>query len=72
MEMDTTRINKALKERYNVEDFCFVYTISRSEFYREVKAKRLQVIRRGRRTYIARSDAEAWLSSQKNPEINLS
>jgi hypothetical protein len=63
--METEQNNKTAKERYNVEDFCFAYTVSRSEFYREVKLKRLHVIKRGRRTYIARSDALIWLDKQR-------
>ena len=60
------QINKTARERYNVEDFCFAYTLSRSEFYREVKLKKLRVIKRGRRTYIARSDAQLWLDRQRD------
>lgn len=64
--MEAEQNNKTAKERYNVEDFCFAYTVSRSEFYREVKLKRLRVIKRGRRTYIAKSDAEIWLNKQRD------
>jgi len=66
--MTIEQINKAAKERYNVEDFCFAYTLSRSEFYREVKLKKLRIIKRGRRTYIAKSDAEIWLNKQRNTQ----
>ena len=64
--MEIASNNKTIKERYNVEDFCFAYTLSRSEFYREVKLKKLRVIKRGRRTYIARSDAQLWLDRQRD------
>jgi hypothetical protein len=64
--METEQNNKTAKERYNVDDFCFTYTLSRSEFYREVKLKRLHVIKRGRRTYIAKSDAQIWLDKQRD------
>jgi hypothetical protein len=52
------------QEIYRVNDFCVRYAISRRSFYREIKADRLRVIKRGRRTYVARSDAESWLQNQ--------
>lgn len=50
---------------YRVQDFCNSYSISRRSFYREIKANRLCVFKRGGRTYIARDDADAWLQSQR-------
>ena len=52
------------QEIYRVNDFCLRYAISRSGFYREIRANRLRVMKRGCRTYIARTDAEAWVESQ--------
>jgi len=53
------------QEIYRVNDFCLRYAISRSGFYREIRANRLRVMKRGCRTYVARTDAEAWLESQR-------
>ena len=55
------------KEVYRPREFCILYSISRRSFYREIKAKRLPVIKRGGRTYIARKDAELWLDAQRQP-----
>lgn len=53
------------KEVYRVNDFCSCFAISRSAFYREVRANRLQVMRRGSRTYVTRRDANAWIENQR-------
>jgi len=53
------------QEVYRVKDFCERYAISRRSFYREIKANRLHIIKRGHRTYVARSDAESWLENQR-------
>ena len=58
------------KQIYRVRDFCDSYSISRRSFYREVKANRLRVFKRGGRTYIARDDAEAWLQGQRLNQPN--
>jgi len=62
-----TREEKAAKEEvnmqpviYRVSEFCQKYAISRTSFYREVWAERLQVIKRGRLTFVAREEAERW------------
>ena len=52
------------QEVFRVSDFCVRFAISRSAFYREVRENRLRVMKRGCRTYVARSDAEAWVMSQ--------
>jgi len=53
------------QEVYRVNEFCVRYAISRSAFYREVKADRLQVMKRGCRTFVTRSDAMAWIDQQR-------
>jgi predicted DNA-binding transcriptional regulator AlpA len=53
------------QEIFRVNDFCIRFAISRSEFYRQINANRLQVMKRGRRTYVTRSDAMAWIASQQ-------
>jgi len=47
-------------EIYRVKDFCLKYAISRTAFYREINADRLQTFKRGRCTFIARAEAERW------------
>jgi hypothetical protein len=59
------------QEIYRVEDFCVRYALSRRTFYREIKANRLHVIKRGRRTYIAREDADLWLQNQRHPTAEM-
>lgn len=54
------------QEIYRVNDFCVRYAISRSGFYREIRANRLRVMKRGYRTYVSRTDAEAWVEKQRN------
>ena len=53
------------QEVFRVSEFCQCYAISRTAFYREVWAKRLCIIKRGRRTLITRVDAEQWLNSYR-------
>ena len=40
--------------------------ISRTKTYEEIKSGRLRVIKVGRRTYVAREDAEAWLRTYRD------
>jgi len=49
------------QELYRVREFCERYAISRTAFYREVWANRLQIIKRGSRTLVTRTEAERWL-----------
>ena len=55
------------QEVFRVEEFCIRYAISRREFYREVAANKLHIIKRGRRTLVVREDAENWLQAQRMP-----
>ena len=47
---------------YRVAEFCQKYVISKSSFYREIKANRLKLIKRGRTTLIMRVEAERWFA----------
>ncbi len=47
---------------YRVSEFCQQYRISRTSLYKEVNEHRLHLIKRGRRTLIARYEAERWFS----------
>lgn len=55
------------KQAYPIPEFCSRYSVSRSTFYREVDANRLQILKVGRRTLVAKSDADAWLASLRSP-----
>lgn len=48
-------------ELYSVARFLEKYAIGRTTFYALVAKKEIPIIRRGRRTFVARTDAEAWL-----------
>lgn len=50
------------KQLLSLEDFCEEYSLSKTRFYSEVKKKKLQPIKLGNRTFIAREDAQAWLN----------
>ena len=47
---------------YRVSEFCRKYALSKSTLYREVRAGRLLLVKRGRSTLISRSDAERWVA----------
>jgi hypothetical protein len=49
-------------EAYRVSDFCQRYKISRTSLYKEVNEARLRLVKRGRRTLIARVEAERWFT----------
>ncbi len=49
-------------------EFCGRHSISRTAAYREIRDGRLRVTKVGRRTLIARSDAEAWLNVLRSGE----
>lgn len=52
-----------LPELLTVADFLVRYSISRSEFYREVQRGRIPLVKLGNATRVARADAESWLAS---------
>jgi hypothetical protein len=41
-------------------EFCQIYVIFRTELYREVKAGRLHILKRGKRALIEHAEAERW------------
>ena len=49
------------QEVFRISEFCQRYAISRTAFYREIWAHRLQVFKRGRRTLVSKKNAEKWL-----------
>jgi hypothetical protein len=48
---------------YRAEEFRKIFLISKSSFYREVAAQRLQIIKRGRWTFVAKTEAQRWFAS---------
>lgn len=60
----------ALPELMTVRDFVTNFRMGRTTFYREVNAGRLHIIKFGRSTRIAKSEAIAWLARlQRNDQI---
>lgn len=51
------------KVALTVADFCSHYSIGRTTFYDEVKAGRLRILKAGKRTLIAASEAQRWLDN---------
>lgn len=51
------------QEVFQVKEFCKCYAISRTALYNEIAAKRIAIIKRGRRTLITRADGQKWLES---------
>jgi len=47
----------------SVDEFCSACSIGRSTFYEEVKARRIRVLKAGKRTLIAATEAQRWLES---------
>lgn len=47
----------------SVKEFLRQYTISRTSFYNEIKKGNIRILKRGRRTLIAKADADAWLET---------
>ena len=46
-----------------VADFLSCYSISRTEFYRQVNAGRIRLTKLGNASRVAREDAEQWRAS---------
>ena len=47
----------------SVDEFCATCSIGRSTFYEEVKAGRIHILKAGKRTLIASTEAQRWLDS---------
>ncbi|WP_339032654.1 helix-turn-helix domain-containing protein [Bradyrhizobium symbiodeficiens] len=52
-----------------VKEFCHQYGIGQTQFYEEVKEGRLPVRKVGRKSLVARDDAEIWLRSLPRLEM---
>jgi excisionase family DNA binding protein len=53
----------ALKLALTVDEFCAACSIGRSTFYQNVKGGRIRVLKAGKRTLIASTEAQRWLDS---------
>ncbi len=49
------------KQLETLPEFCARHSLSRTAAYREIRDGRLRITKVGRRTLVARVDAEAWL-----------
>ena len=50
-------------ELMTVREFLSRYSISNTEFYRQVNANRIRITKLGNASRVARADAEAWVAS---------
>ncbi len=50
-------------ELYTVNDFLKAYSISRTEFYRQVNAGKIRLTKLGTASRVSRKDAEEWAAS---------
>ncbi len=51
------------RELLPIPEFGSKYAISRTQIYREIKAGRLRLTKRGARSFICREDAQNWLEA---------
>ncbi|HEY1472936.1 MAG TPA: helix-turn-helix domain-containing protein [Pseudolabrys sp.] len=54
---------KIEKRAFSIDEFCNRYGIGRTSAYSEIKAKRLPIIKVGKRTLVPADAAEAWLKN---------
>ncbi len=54
---------------YEVKEFLPRFKISRTAFYEEVKAGRLPILKRGRKTLIDVEDAQVWFKNHRSREV---
>lgn len=58
--------NNSVPELMSQEIFCEIYSISKTVYFEQVKKKLLKQTPLGRRRYIKKADAEAWLAALKS------
>jgi excisionase family DNA binding protein len=51
------------KRAFSIDQFCSRYGIGRTTAYEEIKLKRLQVVKAGKRTLVPADAAESWLKN---------
>ena len=60
--MEATIPQEIEKGWMTVEQFCEIYSISKSTFYKEVHSTRLRITKLKSRTYVTKRNAEAWIA----------
>jgi len=56
------------KLAYSIPEFCAACAVGRTFAYGEIKAKRLNPLKAGRRTIIAAAEARRWLASLRRAD----
>lgn len=51
------------KRAFSIAEFCSRFGVGRTTTYGEIKAKRLQVVKAGKRTLIPADAAKSWLKN---------
>ena len=51
------------RKAYSVAEFCRLYGCSNTTFYAQVKLKKLNIVKLGRRTLVTEDEATRWLAS---------
>jgi hypothetical protein len=51
------------QEADSVNDFCVRYNCSRTDFYRQINAGKISILKRGRRTFVSRTEGRRWFAS---------
>jgi excisionase family DNA binding protein len=57
------------KRAFSIGEFCNRYGVGKTTAYAEIKAKRLQVVKAGKRTLVPADAAEAWLKNLPIPQV---
>ena len=57
------------KQAYTIPEFCEAYGIGPSKMYEEVAGGVLKIRKVGKRSLISKSDADAWLASLPQQQI---
>lgn len=55
------------KVAYSIEEFCQIVSLGRTGVFREIREKRLRVVKVGRRTLIPAFEVEDWLERMAKP-----
>ena len=61
-------MSESKKELMTMEEFLEIYSVSRAMYFREVSKGKLKQTPLGRRKFIARIDAEIWLTNLRSAD----
>ena len=59
---DPTSAELPAKAAYSIAEFCRLVSLGRSRVFEEIRAKRLHIVKVGRRTLIPALEVTAWLA----------